>query len=408
MAKNKPAARRKPVARKKPAARKKRTPPNRPSRRKLPRKPPKTPPRHKHHKPRPPTKWLQDHPKIAAAIKWQFQPADPLNAYTPPAETDKVAWQNWSASQKTDLCDAYQDCVDWFSAGAHQVAMGAGGLTDMPTNIHGNVNDDNVTVMEVVTPAYMWKLYIAHVAFSLAAEIHHHLPWHITAYGSRARRYLVDSTTMAWNLFGTGYGTGTYAARVPGLRANNLPKTAFAPPKWTYPFLVQTGLIGNTRLDTIGRVLQWMRQNMWHFFGADNFGTCWAVWQYRGYPPLSCITEGTIDSNNPGQGRQHWTLGCHGSVGFLNAVLRVVNIPVQPVWICGHELANFIVEGKYLDHGDGPYNQTVKNSASPILDVLIDEATYKARFTTDLTINIDDPNSPACPNVGYSAQHFPP
>ena len=201
---------------------------------------------------------------------------------------------------------------------------------------------------------------------------------------------------------------GTYGLFVPTLRSDNRPKTAFGPPMWTYPFLVQEGLIGASPLDTIGRVLQWMRMNLTHFFGADTFGTCAAVWQYRGYPPLSRIVGGTVDANNPGYGTRQWTLGCHGSVGFLNAVLRVVNIPVQPVWVCGHELAYFITEGMYLDHGDDPYNQVVRNSTAPVLMLLIDEATYKARFTNDLTVNIDDAMSPGCAGVGLSAQQFPP
>ena len=103
--------------------------------------------------------------------------------------------------------------------------------------------------------------------------------------------------------------------------------------------------------------------------------------------------HGTVDANYPTLGTQHWTAGCHGSVGFLSAVLRAVNIPVQPVWVCGHELAYFITEGLYLDHGDGPYNLNVKNSPSPINSLLIDEATYELWFTTDLTVNITDNNS---------------
>jgi hypothetical protein len=201
---------------------------------------------------------------------------------------------------------------------------------------------------------------------------------------------------------------GTYAMFVPARRADNLPQSAFAPPKWTYAFLVQAGLVGNTRRETVGRVLEWMRQNLAHFIGTNNFGTCDAVWQYRGYPPLSRIVNGTIDANNPGLATQHWTLGCHGSVGFLNAVLRVVNIPVQPVWIAGHELAYFASERAYLDHGDDPYNQNVKNSTAPVLGLLIDEATYQARFTNDVTVNITDVNSPAGANVGYAALNFPP
>jgi hypothetical protein len=407
----KPAARRKPIARKQAVAstkarvaRKKLKPPKRPPHKKLPRKPPKTPPPQRHLPP--PAQWLKNHPKIAAAIKWQFRRASLTNAYAPPAESDKVAWADWTAQQKAELRDAYRACRDWFAAGAPPVKMTTHGITDRPYNTHGGDADTN-TVNESVTPAYMWDLYLAHVAFSLAAETTRQFPWSIRSYNDGELRYVFDSTTMAWNL-GEYYVMGTYAVFVPALRADNLPKTAFARPQWTYRFLDQAGLIGTTRLDTIGRVLQWMRQNLSHFIGVDNYGTCAAVWQYRGYPPLSRIIRGTIDANNIGRGKQHWTLGCHGSVGFLNAVLRVLNIPVQPVWVSGHELAYFITEGKYLDHGDDPYNLNVKNSTAPILDVLIDETTYQTRFTNDLTVNIVDVNSPAAANIAYSAVHFPP
>jgi hypothetical protein len=404
-ARKRSAARPKAVARKKPA-RKKLKPPKRPPHKRLPRRPPKTQPPNKHRLPAP-EQWLKDHPQIAAAIKWQFRPADPLNAYAAPTASDKLAWANWSQQQKADLRAAYVACRDWFAAGAQQVAMGAGTLTDAPTNLYAAFASDTNTVMESVSPAYMWQLYVEHVAFSLAAEITQQLPWSITSYANPQLRYLFDSSTMAWNIRSQEYVMGTYAVFVPALRAHNLPKTAFAPPKWTYPFLAQAGLIGTTRLDTIGRVLEWMRQNLWHFIGTDNFGTCNAIWQYRGYPPLSRIVNGTTDANWPGFGVRHWTLGCHGSVGFLNAVLRVVNIPVQPVWVCGHQLAYFMLEKKYLDHGDDPYNLIVRNSTAPILDVLIDQTTYETLFTTDLKANIAAPKT-ACANVGYTAAHFPP
>jgi hypothetical protein len=189
-----------------------------------------------------------------------------------------------------------------------------------------------------VTPDYMWKLFIGHVGFSLALELTQRVPWSITSYSPTALRYLFDSTTMAWNLFGQYYNMGTYAGYVPAMRADNLPATAFAVPEWTYPFLTSNGLVGPTKLETIYRLLDWMRVNLSHFFGLDTYGNCFAIWQYRGYPPLSRIVSGTIDSNNPGYGSQHWTMGCHGSVGFLNAVLRVVNVPVQPVWYAATSL----------------------------------------------------------------------
>ena len=358
--------------------------------------------------------WLIDkYPKVATAIKWQNIPAS--GPYTPPPPNCKVALPKWTATQKADLRSAFLDFCQWFTSGAHQVKMNPNGLTDRPVNVNPNVADDKVTAMQSVNPDYMWKLYIAHVAFSWAAEYTHQFPWSIGSYTNEQLRYLFDSTTMAWNIFGSRYSMGIYDVYVPPLRADNLPKTVFAPPKWTYPFLKEAGLVDTTPKDTICRVLDWMRHNMAHYQqgsnglgGDDSFASYFAVWHYRGYPPLSKIIIGTIDSNNPSMGAQHWTAGCHGSVGFLNAVLRVVNIPVQPVWVCGHELAYFMTENMYMDHGDDPYNLNVKNSSQRISNVLIDEATYKSRFSNDLTVNITDPQSPACPNVGLSASQFPP
>jgi hypothetical protein len=361
--------------------------------------------------------WLSARPNVAAAIKWQFQPAvDPFfGSYAPPAETDKVAWAAWSAAQKDDLNQSFLDAQAWLLSGAPQPAMPVDGLSDAPANQHPGVADPTGAVMQWVTPAYMWKLYVAHVGFTLALDATVTVPWPLENDTDESLRYLLDSSVMGWFLANGNFGMGTYAGPAvyfPALRANNRPQTAFAPPKWTYPFLKQAGLIGATRLETIGNLLQWMRLNMSHFFGPATMGNYDAVWQYRGWVPLSRITGGSIDANNPGYGAMHWTAGCHGSVGFLHEVLRSLNVPVQPVWISGHELAYFTSEKLYLDHGDDPYNAVVRSHpATPILQVLIDEATYQAWFTTDLTANVKDPASPlwntALANVGRSAATFP-
>ncbi|MGA7990787.1 MAG: hypothetical protein WCC53_05090 [Thermoanaerobaculia bacterium] len=354
--------------------------------------------------------WLSLHPSVAGAIKWQFRPANPSNSYVPPAESDKIAWASWSATQQSDLNQAYLDAKAWLEQGAPPAAMPIGGLTDQPANQHPQAGIDSITVMEWVTPAYMWKLYVAHVGFSLALEITQAVPWSIAGDTPETLRYLFDSSVLAWYLPNGNYGMGTYAgANFPPLRASNRPQTAFAPPMWTYPFLRQAFLVGATRLETIGNVLEWMRLNLSHYYGTDTFGNFDAVWQYRGWVPLSRIVNGTTDMDpaRPTAGFAHWTAGCHGSVAFLHEVLRVVNVPVQPVWVAGHELAYFTSEKLYLDHGDDPYNAVVRSHpASPILGLLIDEATYQARFTADLTVNITDPYSPAAANVGLQAKNF--
>jgi len=90
----------------------------------------------------------------------------------------------------------------------------------------------------------------------------------------------------------------------------------------------------------------------------------------------------------------------------MNAALRVLNIPVEPVWVCGHELAYFMSEDKYLDHGDDPYNAIVRASNSSSLLLLIDSATWRGRFGNDETVNILNLSDPALAWIGYTAVNF--
>jgi hypothetical protein len=255
----------------------------------------------------------------------------------------------------------------------------------------------------------MWKLYTAHVAFSLLLETSHQVPWSVKDYPAPTLAWIFDSATMAWLTPANTnvYWMGTYeSAWVPTLRANNRPRTSFADPRWTFRWLQQAGIVGSTRLATIGGTLDWMRQNMTHFFGGDNFGNDAAIWQYRGWSPISSIVFGTTDANNPGYGVRHWTAGCHGSTGFVHSALRVLNIPVQPIWVTGHELMYFMSEDLYMDHGDDPYNQVVRASGAPSLGLLIDSATWRSRFGADETVNILAADDPAGHWIGYTASQF--
>jgi uncharacterized repeat protein (TIGR02543 family) len=360
--------------------------------------------------------WLAAHPAIAGAIKWQFQAASgAMGVYQAPAETDKKTWATWSAPQQADLNQAYLDVIAWINQGAPQVTMPVGALgqttlTDRPWNTHASANDPNSSTIETVEPAYMWKLYIAHVAFSLMLETSHQVPWSVTDYPDATLKWIFDSATMAW-LNGSSpnmFMVGTYDQNgFPPLRTNNRPRTSFADPRWTYPWLKQAGLIGSARLTTVGNMLDWMRHNLTHFYDAESIGRDLDIWQYNGYSPLSGIVNGTIDAKYPGLGSQHWTAGCHGSTGFLHAALRVLNIPVQPIWVCGHELVYFMSEDKYMDHADDPYNAVVRASGSSSLLLLMDSATWRGRFGNDETVNFLDLSDPVQTWIGYTAAHFP-
>ena len=354
------------------------------------------------------TAWLAAHTTLAAAILWQTTPAG-ADVYQAPADADKVAWAHWSTSQQSDLIAAYGNAADWYTKGAPAVAMvpGEAGANDQPTNWNLYVNEDTTDTMEWLSQAYMWKLYTANAGFALMLEATGQLPWSLATDTDPMLRLMLDSATSGWLMNNGYFAIGTYPeAELPALRANTRPHTSLADPRWTYRWLRQANLIGPTRLATIGNLLDWMRQNLWHFYGQDVFGTDAAIWGYRGYAPISQIVAGTVDTSNPTLGTQHWTAGCHGSVGFLHAALRALNIPVQPIWVCGHELAYFMTEDLYLDHGDDPYNALVRGSARPSLDLLLDAATWHLRFTKDDTANITDPNDPAAAYIGYACDLF--
>ncbi len=351
--------------------------------------------------------WLLDHPAVASALRWQFQSPAGGNAYTPPGDADMIAWANWSLSQRDDLAAAYRDAALWLLGGATApITLPYRGVSEAPINYYGNQSDGG-TVMQWTSPADMWNIYIAHVGFSLALETLGKVPWSLATYDALSLRYLLDSSTMGWKLpYGpVSFSLGTYGgANLPALRADNRPKTPFTHPMYVYQWMTASGIIGGSRLESIGAALDWMRHNMVHFYGSDTFGNCNSIWQYKGYPPVSRILQGTTDVAN---GFNHWTLGCHGSVGFLAATLRALNIPVQPVWVGGHELACFLTEHRYLDHGDDPYNAVVRGAPDvPILNVLIDEATYQERFTADLTVNLNSPSAAVLANIGKAAADF--
>ncbi|MFN8012318.1 MAG: hypothetical protein U0P81_13190 [Holophagaceae bacterium] len=357
--------------------------------------------------------WLTAHPAVAGAIKWQTAHQSPINV--PPTDAMKVAWPSWTAAQKADLNQAYLDAFAWAAGGAAQVPMVPPGVSDKPQNLDPFLAVDTSPRLYLAQDA-MWKLFTAHVGFSLFLELTQQVPWSLTAYDDASLRVLLDSSSMAWNVGPMGgtpaaYSFGLDPWHVPAQVADNLPQTAFAAPTWTFPFLRDAGCLGESRQESIAGVLDWMRHNMDHMLGGSSYAANEARWGYRGFPPISAIVAGTVDANNSQFGKLHWTAGCHGSVAFLCQTLRTLNIPVLPVWVqgpvltSGHQAAWFLSENLYLDHGDDPYNQNVKASPSPVLGLLIDQATWTQRFVADPSLNPPYTAS-AWANVGKAAQDF--
>lgn len=290
--------------------------------------------------------WLNAHPAVANALVWE----DSGGAH---------AWSSWSAGWKAELRSAF---------GAAWVRSSIP-VPDVPANQAVLGDDDGV--VSVLSAADAWAYFKASVALSLAVEIGQWVPWSVTGYPADRLAQLFDSREMfRWQNAPAGY-------RIQSAHGHVVP----APPTRSGQFLAANDLIEFTRLGTIGRVLDWCRANLVHFTGGLTAANVEDQWQYRGYPPMTRIFDGTVQTSHPNWGVRHRTAGCWGTTGFLRALLRVINIPVKLVTHAGHAQPWFMADGRYLSHGDDPYNALTKATPPfPAGELLVDPAKFDAWF----------------------------
>ncbi|GAB3321218.1 hypothetical protein GCM10027299_15380 [Larkinella ripae] len=272
--------------------------------------------------------WLTAHPAVANSIVWE----DAAGVHP---------WSSWTVNQQGQLRDAFHEA---WNRGSIPVAA-------IPVN---QLSDDGGATVLSVSDA--WAYFKASVGHSLAVEYGQHLPWSLVGYSPNELAQLFDSRELfEWTASPAGYQFRSRHGRV-------IP----APPRYSYEFLARENLIGPNRLDTISRAVDWCRLNLIHFTGSFTAANAEAQWQYRGYPPMVRVIEGTPSTLEPSVRIMHRTAGCWGTTGFLRALLRVVNIPVKLVSTAGHAQPWFMADGHYLSHGDDPYSRLVKQGNPPV------------------------------------------
>lgn len=319
-------------------------------------------------------KWLSSHTQVCNALIWEVPGG-------------KFPYASWPVEKKKDLADAFE--AAWFAAPDETP-------DPLPNHV---VLGNNTSVVQVLSETTAWMLYLAYVAHSLAIEISSGVAWSVTGYSSDNLALLFDSRKLfVWDNTHSGY-------RFDFSLGVALP----APPRYTHDFLIREDLIAHNRFHTIGRVLDWCRHNLVHFSGGWETGNMEKQWQYRGFPPVSRILEGTLNSEHPEWGTAHRTGGCHGTLGFLRAILRCVNIPVNPNYVCGHALPHFPTENCYMSHGDDPYNRFSKGTPAPFpgTNLMISGVTYNEWFGAEV------PSKKKEDNVGRNVReltlvHLPP
>lgn len=319
--------------------------------------------------------WLHEHPKVRAAIRWQ-KPDGSGSTY-----------EQWSTAERGDLADAYTTAV----------SGQATGLADPPPNLRELAGADYPDT--TLSRDDAWRLYVAHVAQSLAVEIDNRVDWSLTDCSAKELAVLLDSRQFfAWDTHHGGYSIDE---SIGGLALPAAPDTSFAliekirrtpelqadvPPA---PGL-GTPLQLSPRAILIAQLLGWCRDNMTHFAGIYHAKDMQATWQYRGMTPVARVISGTHNHEVSPPHFGHWTAGCYGTVGFLRAVLRTANVPVARIHESGHAQPFFMTERSYLSHGDDPYNGLVRRD-EPWVDppypaglLLIGQAEHDAWYGDDV------------------------
>lgn len=290
--------------------------------------------------------WLDAHSAIARAIVWQ----DSAGVHP---------WASWSESWRAQLREAFV-----LARSRSSIAV-----PEVPRNLASLVEGREVE--QILGARDAWAYFEASVAQSLAIELGQQVPWSLRAYDGPQRAQLLDSREMfTWNESPAGY-------RIVKAKHG---RVVAAPPAYAYDFLGRGGLIG-AALTTIARVVGWCHANLKHFSGDPFPAIMEDQWQYRGFPPLVRVLEGTVQTSKPSKGTAHRTAGCWGTTGFLRALLRAVNVPVELVSHGGHAQPWFMGEGAFLSHGDDPYNRrTFAEPPIPSAELLTSEADFRSWF----------------------------
>jgi hypothetical protein len=309
--------------------------------------------------------WLGKHHRIRDSIIWEYSTQLPGSFSLQRAQP----YKNWPEREKGALQTAFD--AAWNLSSIE--------VDDLPANVLHPADDHSPTT--ALSRADAHALYLASVGQSLAVEIGNRVGWSVADYSSGNLAVLFDSreffvwSRAAHNGYQIQDTKGGYV--VP------------ASPDTMYGFLSDNDLIGPHRYQTIVRTLTWCHYNLHHFFGEHHTKIFQEVWQYRGEAPVLRTIQGTMDQANPSYGVRRWTAGCHGTAGFLRAILRTVNIPVVHEHQGGHALPHFSADGLHLSHGDDPYTQyTFADPPYSMSELLIDQSQFDEWFGSDVSDDV--------------------
>lgn len=213
-----------------------------------------------------------------------------------------------------------------------------------------------------------WRIWVGHVAFILAGELGNWYRWSLRTYDEEQLRSLLDSRFYFYRssiydfddifylLHGGGIGTlntGEVSPEEAHVIFNHLRDMSQGS--------TASGGRGHgiASIDywTVDNLLSYVRDRLAHFTGDLSNANYQRIWGYYGLPPVSAMMKRVVDDGAHPTAAWQYTAGCHGTAGFVKAMLRVANIPVDIFVHQGHAIPKFPTVGVYITHGDDPYDR---------------------------------------------------
>jgi len=288
--------------------------------------------------------WLAATPSIRDAIVWRDQAGE-------------RSYSSWTREEKSELAAAYGRLVDRGDAGlpeTYEVEFAYfGGFEALPER-------ERPLVAVTLSRDDAWRMFLAYVAQSLAAEIRRLIPWSVLDASDEERRHLFHSDWLFLPVAGGRFAIeGSEGSFVHG-------RVTPGDPGRTFGFLVREGILAADRRLTIERLADWCREWLVHqtagtldtpeVLSRTNTRESNDVhWQYEGWAPVERMLAGT-ERRRELSGVRHWTAGCWGTTSFLRSVLRTANVAVALERRCTHAMPHFLREAVFVSHGDDFYN----------------------------------------------------
>lgn len=306
--------------------------------------------------------WLSAHPQISDYLVWE-RPTTAL------AQSNAAKWANWSAGEKALLREAFGSA--WKNTLSTDPTPYPN-LTDPPQDVYPTT---------VIAKDVALRHYMETIAVCLLHQLTLPDSCSLAHRSQSEKRFLLDSRSLYTWFEGALPQHDGSTRNVTGYMI--VPRMLPARPGYMRAFLRDNGIIKMNQRNTIARMIGWCG-TLYHFSGTATTFEFDNHWHYRGDAPISRVIEGTIPTPAPAHpvpyaepGR--WTAGCRGTTGLMAHLLRLVNIPVQQTFVCGHCLPVFSSIDCWLSHGDDPYGLKHHPEVSPD-QLLVDAATFQSWF----------------------------